>query len=117
MTISDVFERTRMDNKFSLYMSSFGHVFLDAADAALVRDEPPFYVELPAGAYVFAAGFVHYWCDVFMLRVPDWVHGTQYRLDAPYCTVPFMREEIERLTPTQFAVRNYFIPSTEVIYL
>ncbi|MCL2603434.1 MAG: hypothetical protein FWD90_03035 [Defluviitaleaceae bacterium] len=117
MNISKVFDYARHDNKFPHHMSNFGHIFLDSADASLVCDEPPFYPDLPKSAYVFAAGFVHYWCDVFMLPVPEWVNGENYRFEEPYFNQPLMKDEIIKLTPTQFAGRNYFIPSSEVIYV
>ena len=117
MTVADVFEYTRVDQKFSLHMSNFGHEFLHEADPALVRDEPVFYPGISKNAYVFAAGFVHYWSEVFLLDVPAWVHDEKYRNDIPYFTYPLMQDEVRKLTPTQFAQRNYFIPSMKVVYV
>ena len=117
MTIACVFENTRIDGKFSLHMSNFGHIFLHEADPLLAQDEPRLYPEIPQNAYVFAAGFVHYWSEVFILPVPTWVHKEKYKLDAPYFSQPLLRDEIKKRTPAQFALRNYFIPGMEVVYV
>ncbi|MCL2189004.1 MAG: hypothetical protein FWC16_09050 [Defluviitaleaceae bacterium] len=117
MTLARVFDNTHIDQKFSLHMSNFGHNFLHEADPALVHDEPLSYPEITKNAYVFAAGFVHYWSEVFLLPVPAWVHREKYKNDAPYFSQPFMHNEIKKLTPIQFAQRNYFIPSMEVVYV
>ena len=117
LTLSQVFEKTAKDSQFSHHMSNFGHIFLHEADPALVESEPPFFADIPKNFYVFAAGFAHYWCEVFLLPVPKWVFDEKYINNEPYFTHPLLKEEIKKLTPAQFAQRNYFVPAMEVMYV
>jgi len=117
MTIADVFEKTNQDGNFTHNMSNFGQMFLWEVCCTMVADEPPLYSGIDKDNYVFAACFVHYWMDVFMLPVPEWVHKNEYKHFVPRYTYDDMKQELERLAPKQFKKHNRYMTSNEVMCL
>ena len=114
MTIKDVFDYAANGN-FSHYMNEFAHAFLWDADFDMVKDEPCYYDSISADNYVYAACFVHYWCDVLLMPIPKWVFLENYRHTEPVYTYNGMKEELERVTPKQFKFHNRFMRSSEVL--
>ncbi|MCL1878339.1 MAG: hypothetical protein FWF80_05740 [Defluviitaleaceae bacterium] len=117
MTLKDVFESTRSGGNFSLHMSEFAQCFLEDAYSYMVADEPTFYPEIALDNYVYAACFVHYWCDVFLMKPPEWVFSKKYMHPFPKYSFEEMRDELERVTPHQFKQRNLFMRRMEVVYV
>ena len=115
MTIKDVFDKAAVHGKFSHFMNEFAHRFLWDADFSLVKDEPADYESVGHDNYVFAACFVHYWCEVLLMPVPSWVFLEKYRHPEPVYTYPELKDELEKLTPKQFRYHNRFMRSTEVL--
>jgi hypothetical protein len=98
-------------------MSNFGHTFLECPDYALVSAEPVLYERIEKKHYVFAACFVHFWCCVFMINLPDWIDKPLYAYDEPVYEYPDLRELLDVLTPPQFKRHNVFMRSNSVVYV
>ena len=79
MTIKDAIDQAAVHGKFSHFMNEFAHGFLWDADFSLVKDAPADYESVGHDNYVYAACFVHYWCDVLLMPIPEWVFLEKYR--------------------------------------
>jgi len=117
MTIADVFDETQKDGNFAHHMSNFGQIFLWELCESMIANEPQQYPGIDKDNYVFAACFIHYWADVFMLAIPKWVHKNEYKHSNPRYTYDDMKQELERLAPHQFKAHNKFMTSNEVMCL
>ena len=115
MTIKSVFDLAAAHGKFSHFMNEFAHAFLWDADFSMVKDEPLEYDSIKACDYIYAACFVHFWCEVLLVPVPAWVFSEKYRHSEPVYTYESMKEELIRVTPRQFKFHNRFMRSSEVL--
>ena len=112
--IKQVFELTATGGSFSHFMNEFAHGFLWEADASLVEEAPDFHDSVSHSHYVYAACFVHFWCEALLLPVPAWVYGEKFRHSEPVYTYDHMKEELERIAPRQFKFHNRYMRSSEV---
>ena len=117
MTIYDVFESSNADGNFSFHMSNFAQRFLEDAEMWMVESEPCLYPGIDVDNYVYAACFVHYWCEVLLMEPPGWVHSKEYKYATPKYSYEELHDELNRITPRQFRLHNKFMRSMEVVYV
>ena len=117
MKISDVFDYTSIDNNFAHHMSNFGHMFLHEPDITKVQDAPTIYENVGKEYYIHAACFVHFWLKTFIMDIPEWLFDDFYKYDKPVYSHPFMKEHLEKMTPSQFKFHNNYMLVKEVTYI
>ena len=117
MSIRRVFDMAARHGKFSHFMNEFAHSFLWDAQYSLVEDEPVFHDSVDHSHYVYAACFVHYWCEALLLPVPDWVYCERFRHSEPVYTYDNMKDVLRRIAPEQFKYHNRFMRASEVFCL
>jgi hypothetical protein len=117
MTMFDVFVKSVQDGMFPYHMSNFAHMFLDDPSPKLIEREPPRSPEIEKSTYVYAACFCHYWSNVFMFPVPEWVHDNFYKHDTPTYSQPLLKDWLNEITPHQFKAHNMYMPSKDVVYV
>ena len=117
ITIWDAFEASSKDGNFSHHMSNFAQWFLEDAELCMVEEEPSFYPTIDLDNYVYAACFVHYWCEVLLMIPPSWVYSERYKHNSPQYSYEELREELNRTTPHQFKFHNKYMRRMEVVYV
>ena len=117
ISIKEMFEAISKDGKFSHHMSNFAHCFLEDADISMIKDEPNWHTNIDQDNYVYAACFVHYWCDVLLMQVPDWVFSEGYKHSTSSYSYEELKKELERTTPIQFKLHNKYMSRMEVVYV
>jgi hypothetical protein len=115
--LTDVFRQVALNpHDWHQAIGNFMHLFIIDSDfdVSLVQQEPEFYDNIPIKHYIFAACFVHYWCDVMLKAIPEWVFKSKYKYDKPvYYPGPVAL--LNRDTPYQFKEHNVYMLSKEVL--
>jgi hypothetical protein len=116
LTLKETFRYAALTGDFKNPMRNFMHHFMIDSnfDTELAAEEPEEYPNIPAYCYVFAACFVHYWCDVTRKIKPEWVTKQKYRFEEPvFSGGP--EELLRRDTPYQFKEHNLYMRAREVM--
>ena len=108
MTIQKVFDLTKEDGKFQYHFSNFAHVFLDTFDKSMVAEEPENVLQPLLPHLIYAAAFIHYWCDVALIGVPEWCLKEIYKFEEPVWEGGQYSEYVEALTPKQLIYHNIY---------
>jgi len=118
MELREVFDRTSKFGGFARHMSDFGHMFLQSDEQyELIETEPTQYRDIPRRHYIQAACFAHFWGDVLLIGVPQWVHKDFYRYENKTYEYANLKQQLDILTPYQFKKHNLYIQSKAVVYI